>query len=338
MTEIKQTDLIIIGGGPVGMFAAFYAGLRELDVTLIESLKTLGGQTANLYPQKQILDIPGFLAITGQDLISQLSAQMNQFQQNIMLETTVIDVATNDQGFLITTDHQEQLQAKAILIATGKGAFNPRRLAPEIEQDFEGQGLNYFVSDLNDFQDKRVLVAGGGDSAVDLALLLNTVASEVHILHRREQFRAMEHAVTALNQSTVQQETPYQISELTRNPAGDFKVTLSMPRAQAIKTIEVDELVISYGFLSENKIVSSWQIQPESMRQKFVVDQTMQTTIPGVYAVGDIAGYPNKAELIATGFGEVPVAINTMIANQFPTHQGVVHSSGLTIKDGKIEG
>ncbi|MDR3241194.1 MAG: NAD(P)/FAD-dependent oxidoreductase [Lactobacillaceae bacterium] len=336
MTEMKQTDVVIIGAGPVGMFAAFYSGLRELNVTIIESLKTVGGQTSNLYPQKQILDIPGFVKTTGSELIEQLKAQMEQFNHDLRLDTTVTDVRQTADGFEIITSQDEHLLAKAVIVATGKGAFNPRKLPLEVWDGLEEEGVHYFLNDLEDFRDQRVLVAGGGDSAVDMATLLTDVAKEVHLTHRRDNFRAMEHAVTALEQSSVIKQTPYNIDKITKNADGSLDVELTMARGDEQKLLNVDSMMVNYGFLSENKIVAGWSIQPVVERQKFTVKQTMETTIPGVFAVGDVAGYENKAELIATGFGEVPTAVNAIIAKYFPDHQGVVHSSGLTIKDGKI--
>lgn len=336
MTYKTTTDVVIIGAGPVGMFAAFYAGLRELDTVVIESLAAVGGQVANLYPQKSILDIAGFVGTNGRELIANLQTQMQQFETDVRLNTTVLDVRPEGTGFIVHTS-QDDIWTKGVIVATGKGAFKPRRLAPALEGDLADAGINYFLNELEHFRDKRVLVAGGGDSAVDMATLLNTVASEVHLTHRRDKFRAMERAVSDLAASDVIVDTPYTIEAIEKQMDGSLLVTLAKVREAEHKQIVVDEIMINYGFLSENRIVAGWTIQPEVARQKFTVSQQMETSVPGVYAVGDVAGYPGKAELIATGFGEVPTAINSLISRIYPEQATVVHSSGITIENGTIK-
>lgn len=337
MTYKTTTDVVIIGAGPVGMFAAFYAGLRELDTVVIESLESVGGQVANLYPQKSILDIAGFVGTNGRELIANLETQMRQFKADLRLNTTVLDVKAEGTGFVVHTSGGDDIWTKGVIVATGKGAFEPRRLAPALEGDLVGVGINYFLNNVEDFRNKRVLVAGGGDSAVDMATLLNTVASEVHLTHRRDKFRAMERAVSDLAASDVIIETPYTIESIEKQVDGTLLVTLAKVREESRKQIVVDEIMINYGFLSENKIVAGWTIQPEVERQKFTVSQQMETSVPGIYAVGDVAGYQGKAELIATGFGEVPTAINSLIQRIYPERATVVHSSGITIENGIIK-
>jgi thioredoxin reductase (NADPH) len=336
MTEFKDTDLTIIGAGPVGMFAAFYAGLRELDVTIIESLESVGGQVQNLYPQKTILDIAGYVNTTGTKIVQELEEQMSQFSQNLYLDTTVIDVQPNGTEFDITTD-RGSFHSKSLIVATGKGAFEPRRLPEEVENGLEGEGVHYFLNDVEDFRGKRVLVAGGGDSAVDMATLIDTVADKVYLTHRRDKFRAMEHAVSELHKSAVEVVTPYNIKAIAKLGDGSLEVTLTKAREDEEMVLNVDDVMVNYGFTSENKIVAGWTIQPTVERQKFTVSQEMETTVPGVFAVGDVAEYPGKAELIATGFGEVPTAVNSIIKRIYPDRQGPVHSSGLVIENGEIK-
>jgi thioredoxin reductase (NADPH) len=336
MTEFQDTDLTIIGAGPVGMFAAFYAGLRELDVTIIESLESVGGQVQNLYPQKTILDIAGYVNTTGSKIVAELADQMDQFSQNLYLDTTVTDVVPNGTEFDITTD-KGSFHTKSLIVATGKGAFEPRRLPEDVENGLEGHGVHYFLNDVEDFRNRRVLVAGGGDSAVDMATLIDTVAEKVYLTHRRDKFRAMEHAVSELNKSAVEIETPYTIESIEKLGDGTLDVTLALVRSDEKKVINVDDVMVNYGFTSENKIVAGWTIQPEVERQKFTVSQELETSVPGVFAVGDVAEYPGKAELIATGFGEVPTAVNSIIKRIYPDRQGPVHSSGLVIENGEIK-
>ena len=336
MTELHDTDVTIIGAGPVGMFAAFYAGLRELDVAIIESLASVGGQIANLYPQKHILDIAGYLNATGREVVHDLEQQMQQFTQNLQLDTTVTDVIPLTEGFTIVTT-KGRFQTKAVVVATGKGAFEPRRLDPALVGDLEGHGVHYFMNNLADFANKRVMVLGGGDSAVDMATMLADVAAEVHLTHRRDKFRALEHAVTTLKATDVQLQTPYNVLAIEQQSDGTLAVTLQKARSDEQKVVLVDDILVSYGFASENKIVANWQIKPTIMRQKFLVNQTQETSVPGVFAVGDAAEYPGKAELIATGFGEVPTAINQIIRQVYPDRQGPVHSSGIVIADGQVK-
>jgi len=336
MVELHDTDVTIIGAGPVGMFAAFYAGLRELDVTIIESLASVGGQIANLYPQKHILDIAGYLNATGTQVVADLERQMNQFTQNLQLDTTVTDVVPIESGFRIVTT-KGNFKTKALLVATGKGAFEPRRLDSSLIGDLEGHGVYYFMNNPADFTNKRVMVLGGGDSAVDTATMLSEVAAEVHLTHRRENFRAMEHAVTKLMAAEVQLQTPYNVTAIARQIDGALAVTLQKARSTEQKVVVVDDILVSYGFTSENKIVANWQIQPTVLRQKLLVNQTQETSVAGVFAVGDAAEYVGKAELIATGFGEVPTAINQIIRQVYPERQGPVHSSGIIIADGQVK-
>lgn len=337
MSELKDTDLTIIGAGPIGLFAGFYAGLRELDTVIIESLASVGGQVANLYPEKKILDVAGYVKTSGRDLVESLKTQMEQFPQHLYLETTVTNVIPKEAGFIVQTN-QGSFHSAAVLIATGRGAFEPRRLPAEIGQGLEGQGIHYFLGDLKQYANRRVLVTGGGDSAVDTALMLDELASEVHLTHRREAFRAMESAVTTLEQSDVILQTPYNIKAIQKNSDGSLTVELLKVRTEEFKTITVDDIVVSYGFISENKIIDGWEVQPTTERLKFVVNAEQETSVPMVFAVGDVAGYGGKAELIATGFGEVPTAINAVIRRLYPERQTAPeHSSSIIIEEGQVK-
>ncbi|WP_278620888.1 NAD(P)/FAD-dependent oxidoreductase [Weissella koreensis] len=337
LVTTKKVDLVIIGAGPVGLFAAFYARLRELNVVLIESLSIPGGQPQNLYPQKQILDVPGWLGLNGVELTGNLVEQLQQLQPEIYLDTTVIDVKNTDEAVLVETDRAINFEADAILVATGKGAFEPRRLDNELEQDFENHGLYYFVPDLQQFKDKRVTILGGGDSAVDLANQLVTVAKDVQLVHRRNNFRALEHTLLTLEQSNVKKLTPYVVQAINKNSDQTFNLELKATRGEEIEHLTTDAIIVSYGFKSENKIVEGWSIKPAMSRQKFAVDQNMRTSVPRVFAIGDAAEFEHKAELIVTGFGDAPVAINTIIDQYIQNHQGVLHSSSVKIKDGQVQ-
>ncbi|WWP19631.1 NAD(P)/FAD-dependent oxidoreductase [Paenibacillus amylolyticus] len=302
-----MTDLLIIGGGPAGLFAAFYGGMRQASVTLVESMPQLGGQLAALYPEKYIYDVAGFPKVTAQELVNNLVEQMNHFNPNIRLEEKVVSVEKKDeQHFVVKTDENEY-HAKAVIITAGVGAFEPRRLELEDAAKFEKSNLHYFISDLNAFAGKKVLISGGGDSAVDWALMLEPIAEQVTLIHRRDKFRAHEHSVENLMNSKVNVVTPTEITELH----GDdtiTKVTLSHVKTKEIQEIEVDDVIVNFGFVSSLGPIAEWGIEIDS--NSIVVDSRMETSIPGIFAAGDITTYPGKLKLIAVGFGEAPTAVN----------------------------
>ncbi|QWU18529.1 NAD(P)/FAD-dependent oxidoreductase [Paenibacillus sophorae] len=326
-----MSDLLIIGGGPAGMFAAFYGGMRQASVTLIENMPQLGGQLAALYPEKYIYDVAGFPKITAQELVDNLSRQMALFQSDIRLEEKVISVEKRgERHFAVTTDKAEY-HAKAIIITAGVGAFEPRRLDLPGAERFEKANLHYFVSDLNAFKDKKVLITGGGDSAVDWALMLEPIAAEVTLIHRRDKFRAHEHSVENLMNSKVKVITPTEISALHGDEFIN-KVTLSNVKTKETQDIEVDSVIVNFGFFSSLGPISDWGIQIEG--SSVVVDSRMETSIPGIFAAGDITTYPGKLKLIAVGFGEAPTAINNAKIYIDPEAKlSPGHSSSLKLQD-----
>lgn len=302
-----MSDLIIIGGGPAGMFAAFYGGMRQATVTLIESMPQLGGQLAALYPEKYIYDVAGFPKVTAQELVDNLSRQMDMFQTDVRLEEKVISVEKREERHFVVTTDKAEYHSKAVIITAGVGAFEPRRLDLPEAAKFERANLHYFVSDLNTFKDKKVLISGGGDSAVDWALMLEPIAEEVTLIHRRDKFRAHEHSVERLMNSKVNVVTP---SEITALHGEEFitAVTLANVKTKETQLIEVDSVIVNFGFVSSLGPIAEWGIEIES--NSIVVDTRMETNIPGLFAAGDITTYPGKLKLIAVGFGEAPTAVN----------------------------
>ncbi|PAD23788.1 ferredoxin--NADP(+) reductase [Niallia circulans] len=307
--EENQTiyDITVIGGGPVGMFTAFYGGMRQATVKIIESLPTLGGQLTALYPEKYIYDIAGFPKIRAQELVDNLEEQMKKFEQSIVLEQAVQTVEKQGDGiFKITTD-KEVHYSKTIIITAGNGAFQPRKLELEQAKEYEGKNLHYFINDLNQFAGKKVMVFGGGDSAVDWALMLEPIADTVYLAHRRDKFRAHEHSVENLKNSKVNIKTPYIPSELV----GDEEikqVILENVTTQEKEIIDVDAVIVNYGFVSSLGPIKEWGF--DIQKNSIVVNSKMETNIPGIYAAGDICTYDGKVKLIATGFGEAPTAVN----------------------------
>lgn len=325
----EQYDLTIVGGGPAGIFAGFYAGLREASAQLVESLPVLGGQVSALYPEKRILDVAGIPDIQAQHLIDQQLQQFKQFPIDVKTEQTVTDIKAVSGGFEVTTPAGVSA-TKTVLIAVGNGSFSPRPLNIDNVAEFEGKNLFYAVTDLEHFRGRRVLIAGGGDSALDEALMLAPAAKSVHLVHRRNEFRALEHTVAQVKDSdAIETITPYMIHAITQKESG-LEVTLKKMRSDDdFKTLAVDDVIVSYGFTSDHKTVDGWGIQLETDHRLFKVDSTMQTSVPGVYAIGDGVTYPGKQALIATAFGEAPIAVNAIMQSLYPDRRGPMHSSSI---------
>ena len=312
----KQTyDLIVIGGGPTGLFAAFYGGMRQASVKIIESMPQLGGQLAALYPEKYIYDVAGFPKITAQQLVNQLIEQLDLFNPTICLEEKVLDVIKHEERlFEIKTTNGTHF-ARAIIITAGVGAFEPKKLALPEAALYEGSSLHYFVNDLERFRGRHVLISGGGDSAVDWSLMLEPIASSVTLVHRRDQFRAHEHSVERLLQSSVKVITPVEIAQLhSMDKDSDSaakqlsKVTLQHVKTKDLTELDIDDVIVNFGFLSSLGPIADWGIDIE--KGSITVDSRMETSIPGIFAAGDITAYPGKVKLIAVGFGEAPTAVN----------------------------
>ncbi|MBP1933851.1 NAD(P)/FAD-dependent oxidoreductase [Ammoniphilus resinae] len=302
----KVYDLLIVGGGPTGIFTAFYGGMRQCSVKIIESMPQLGGQLAALYPEKYIYDVAGFPKIRAQELVNALKEQAMYFEPTISLEERVLNLEKQGDQFVVTTDKGIHL-AKAVIITAGVGAFEPRRLEHPKASIYEGKNLHYFVNDLNLFAGQKVAVIGGGDSAVDWALMLEPIAKEVHIIHRRDKFRAHEHSVETLMNSRVKVLTPYEIKDLNGKDTIET-LTVMQNKTQEKQTLAVDSVIVNFGFVSSLGPIKSWGLELE--KGSILVNSKMETNIPGIYAAGDIATYPGKVKLIAVGFGEAPTAVN----------------------------
>lgn len=330
MTE--SYDITIIGGGPAGMFAAFYAGMHNAKTQVIESLAELGGQVNALYPEKTILDVAGLPAIKGRELIDGQRQQLQQFPLTIKTGQAVTNVTQNENGFTVTTA-QETTQTRAVIVAVGNGAFTPRKLNVENAEQFANHQLFYSARNLETFRNQDVMVAGGGDAAIDQALMLAPVAKSVTLLHRRSQFRGLAHMVDLLEQSTVNVVTPFLISDLEETANGALDVTLKTVGGSGKLTHQtVDKLVISYGFTADHQALDAWDIDLAEDHRLIAVDSTMATSVAGIYAIGDGVMYRGKQPLIATGYGEAPVAVQAIMTNFFPDRRGPVHSTSLTPK------
>lgn len=331
MTETIY-DVSIIGGGPVGMFAAFYAGLHELKAQLIEALPQLGGQVRALYPEKKIWDVAGKPGVSGKQLVADLEDQLNVVDVTTRLGTQVTNVTKGSDGLFTITAAHSQTRSKAVLIALGNGAFAPRKLAlPGVERLSSGK-VNYFVQHKDDYQDQRVAVLGGGNSAMDTALMLAPVAKEVHLIHRRDQFRGLPLTLSRLKESSVQLQTPYLPRGIQEENDGSVTLQLKKMRSDEETALNVDRVVVNYGFTSHNEALDHWSLDLATSRNLIKVSSSMETSVAGVYAIGDANTYEGKIPLIATGFGEAPVAVTALAKQLYPDKQMATHSSSMKIE------
>lgn len=300
-------DITIIGGGPAGLFASFYAGMRQAKTKIIESLPNLGGQLSLLYPEKLIYDVAGFPNIKAQDLIDNLIEQIKPFNHDIHLEETVVSFDKQQDVFEIRTDKTIHY-SKTIIIAAGNGAFQPRRLNVDGHEDFENKQLHYYIKNMKDFTNQDVVLCGGGDSAVDWALMLEEVAKSVTLIHRRPEFRAHEHSLEKLKASSVKIKTPFVIESLNKENELLTSLTIKNPKEDSNEDISLDHLIVNYGFSSSLGPIKKWPLTFKG--SSIVTTANTATSIPGIFGIGDITTYDGKVKLIATGFGEAPTAVN----------------------------
>ncbi len=306
--DTQVYDITIIGGGPTGLFTAFYGGMRKATVKIIESLPQLGGQLTALYPEKFIYDVAGFPKIRARELVDNLQEQIKLFEPTVCLDQSVEKLEKQEDGIFKLTTNQEIHYTKTVIITAGNGAFQPRKLELENARDYEGKNLHYFINEMNYFQNKKVVIFGGGDSAVDWALMLEPIAEKVTIVHRRDKFRAHEHTVENMRNSNVEIKTPFVPVELIGDGENINQVKIQVVKQEETEIIDVDDVIVNYGFVSSLGPIKEWGLNIE--KNSIVVNSKMETNIEGVYACGDICTYDGKVKLIATGFGEAPIAVS----------------------------
>ena len=318
------TDVLIVGGGPTGLFAAFYAGLRQMSVKIVDSLEVLGGQLATLYPEKYIYDVAGFPAVLAKDLTDNLVRQATQYSPAVCLGEQVQALEYEEQSRVYRVRTSKAVHAaRSIIVAGGVGSFTPKTLPLPNAAEYEGRGLHYFVKHVHDFDGQRILIVGGGDSAVDWANTLAPVAGKLTLIHRRDQFRAHEDSVRKMRQTAADIRLFYELRAIGGNGKIEF-AKIYDNRTKEEQTLEVDAVLVNIGFESSLGPIKGWGLEVEGGQIK--VDSMMETNRPGIFAAGDIVTYPGKLKLIATGFGEACIAVNYAKhyldpkANIFPGH------------------
>lgn len=312
-------DITIIGAGPAGLFATFYAGLRQMKTKLIDALDQPGGQVAVLYPEKYIYDAPGYKEILAKDLVKALVEQAFQAKPTVVLGERVTSFKKTDGIFEIETDKGGRHYSRAVLIAAGVGAFSPNRLEAEDVGRYEGRGVYYFVKDKAMFKDKNLLIVGGGDSAVDWALNLNGWARKVTLVHRRDVFRAHEQSVADLMKCGAEVKLFHEVKKVIGDGNGLSQAVIFDNRTKAESTIDVDAILVNIGFRADLGPIKDWGLQ--IVGREVATNGKMESNISGVYVAGDIAGPVDgvKLNLIATGYAQAAVAVNVAKAFIDPT-------------------
>ena len=319
-----SVDLLIVGAGPVGLFGAYYAGVRKLSTAVLDSLEEPGGQITAMYPEKAIFDVAGFPAIRGRELVEQLLSQAAPHAPQYLLGHQAVGlerVVGDGEGaqFAVTTSEGLRIECRAIVITGGIGTFSPRPLPAG--EEYLGRGLFHFVPDPTAYEGQHIVVVGGGDSALDWALMLEPIGKSVTIVHRRGEFRAHPHSVDLLKASSVSMLTDAQISAVRGEPE---VAEVDIDVKGEITTLPCDKLVAALGFTANLGPLMEWGI--DIQKRQIVVDTQGRTTVPGIYAAGDIVDYDGKVKLIATGFGEVATSVNNAAAylnpkvSAFPGH------------------
>jgi len=317
--ETVETDLLIVGAGPTGLFAAYYAGFRGHRVAVVDSLPELGGQITAMYPEKQILDVAGFPSVKGRDLVDGLVEQANTAKPDYLLGRTALTLEHHDDGVTVGLNDGTEVRAGAVLITAGIGKFSPRPLPAG--EGWLGRGMEFFVPSFAPYAGKDVVIVGGGDSAFDWALHLEPVARSVTLVHRRDAFRAHERTVQQVRDSSVRIVTRAEIAAIN----GDATVeSVDVTVDGETTTYPAQAVVAALGFVADLGPLQQWGLDVH--KRHVVVDPSMRTNLSRVFAAGDITEYPGKVRLIAVGFGEAATAVNNATvaidpsAHVFPGH------------------
>lgn len=317
-----KTDVAIIGAGPVGLFAVFECGMMKMGCHVIDALSEVGGQCTALYPEKPIYDIPAHPEILAGDLIKNLEKQCAPFSPTYHLGQNVVALhPTDDERWDILTSNDVKINAKAIIIAAGVGAFGPNRPPLENIEDYENKSVFYFVKSREQFRGKKIVISGGGDSAVDWALSLSELAEKVYVVHRRPKFRAAPESVSKLEalakkNKIVEMVIPYQLSGLKGENGHLEKVMVKTLKGEE-KSLDADALLPFFGLSMNLGPISEWGLSLDNSHIK-VSPTTNETSAKGVFAIGDVATYENKQKLILTGFAEAAAAAHKIRGMVYP--------------------
>lgn len=323
LNEPFSTDVLIVGAGPVGLFTIFECGMLKMRTHVVDVLEMPGGQCAALYPEKPIYDIPAHPSLTGQDLVDHLLKQSEPFKPVYHLgqQVTTLKQDPETKSFVVTTSKGIQITCKAIIIAAGAGAFGPKKPPLEGLSAYEGKSVFYYVKRREDFRDKHLVIAGGGDSAVDWALSLSEIAASVKVVHRRDKFRCApesEQRLRALSEAgKIELVIPYQLSALQGDKAGNLTGVLVETLSKEEKLLPADVLLPFYGLSTDLGPLAAWGFSLR--RNTITIDPTTgESSEPGIFAVGDVATYPHKLKLILTGFAEAAQASHAAYQYVFP--------------------
>ncbi|MEV8513920.1 NAD(P)/FAD-dependent oxidoreductase [Dactylosporangium sp. NPDC051484] len=317
---MREVDLAIVGAGPSGLFAAYYAGFRGLSTAVIDALPEPGGQVTAMYPEKMIFDVAGFPGIRGRDLVANLVEQAAQFNPEYLLGVRAEGLSYVDERPVLTLSDGASLRCGAVLITGGLGSFTARPLPAA--DGFDGEGIVFFVPHLADLAGHDVVIVGGGDSAFDWALALQPIAKSVTLVHRRDKFRAHASTVARVQALPVEIVVNAEVTKLH----GDGRVSAVevVGRGGEARTLPADTVVAALGFTADLGPLADWGLELD--KRHIRVDSTTATNLPRVFAAGDISEYSGKVRLIAVGFGEAATAVNNAAviidpaAHLFPGH------------------
>lgn len=322
MSPRHDVDILVVGGGPVGLYGAYYAGVRGLSVAVVDSLSQLGGQVTAMYPEKEIYDIAALPVVTGRELIAGLEAQAGQYDPTYLLgqeaqELTRTVGPDGRERLLVRTSAGTEVGCGAIVVTGGIGTFTPRPLPAG--EHFLARVLEYFVPAKDAYVGQDVVVVGGGDSALDWCLMLEPVAASVTLVHRRQAFRAHQASVDRVRASDVRIITDAQVVALEGGDTVE-KAHVEVKGEDVPRTVACQQVVAALGFTANLGPLREWGLELHDNRH-LVVDSTMATNLPGVFAAGDITDYPGKVRLISVGFGEAATAINNAAVHLDPDAQ-----------------